>query len=93
MDHFRMNANKCEYKDKDRRLEEQFINGINDDDMMTEIIWEWTTVKKTCEITRKQSQEEGSAENKKTLIEAIKRQGQVWCHENAWTKELINLPE
>ena len=35
---FRIRANEFGYKEKDRRLKEQFINGINDDDMMTGII-------------------------------------------------------
>ena len=51
MGHFRIRVNECEYKEKDRRLEGQFINGINYDNMMTEIIQELTLVKKTSEIT------------------------------------------
>ena len=31
MDHLRIKANKCDYKEKDRRLKEKFINDINDD--------------------------------------------------------------
>ena len=31
-------ANECSYNEKNRRLREQFINGINDDDMMTKIV-------------------------------------------------------
>ena len=34
-------------KGKDRRLKEKFINGINDNDMMTEIIREMTAIQKT----------------------------------------------
>ena len=49
-----MKVNECKYKEKDRRLKEQFINGINDDKMMAEIIGELTTVKKTTEITSEQ---------------------------------------
>ena len=37
MDCLRINASECRYKERDKRLQEQFINGINDDDM-TEII-------------------------------------------------------
>ena len=37
MGDLRMKANKCSYMEKDERLKEQFINGINND-MMTEII-------------------------------------------------------
>ena len=42
MDHLIIKANKCEYKERDGSLKEQFINEINDDDMMTEIIRELT---------------------------------------------------
>ena len=34
-----------QYKERDGRLKEQFINGINDN-MMTEIIWELTAIKR-----------------------------------------------
>ena len=40
-------SNECDYGEKDMRLNEQSINGINDDDMMTEKIREQTTIKKT----------------------------------------------
>ena len=36
---------KHEHKEKDRRLNEQFINGINHDGMMSEIIKELTAYK------------------------------------------------
>ena len=54
MGHLGIKANKCEYKERDRRLKEQFINGINDDDMITENIRELTVIKRTNEITSKQ---------------------------------------
>ena len=41
----RMKTNESNYKEKDRRLKEQFINGINDE-MMTEIIGELTIIRK-----------------------------------------------
>ena len=44
-------ANKFWYKEKDRRLKVQFINGINDNDMGIEKIGELTTFKKTNEVT------------------------------------------
>ena len=31
---------------KDKRLKEQFINGVNDDNMMTGVIWELTKMKR-----------------------------------------------
>ena len=51
------NKSKCCYKEKDRRLKDQFINSINDyddNDMMTEIMRELTAIKNTSEITSKQ---------------------------------------
>ena len=50
MGHLRIKANECKYKERDRRLKEQFINGINDDDMMTEIISELSVFKKADDI-------------------------------------------
>ena len=35
MGHLRIKANKRKYKERDRRLKEQFTNRINDDDVMT----------------------------------------------------------
>ena len=46
MGYLRIKANKHGYKDKDIRLKEQFINGINDHDMMTEIMKELTSIKR-----------------------------------------------
>ena len=40
-------ANVCGYKDRDRRLKDQFINGISDKEMVTEIIRGLTTIKET----------------------------------------------
>ena len=49
--HLRMKANECGFKEKDRKLKEQFINDISDDDIMTEIIKELIATKKINEIT------------------------------------------
>ena len=46
-------AKESGYKEKDRRLKEQFINGINDDNI-AEIIGELIALKKTNEVTSKQ---------------------------------------
>ena len=51
MSHLRMKANECGYKEKERRVKEQLTNGIHDDDMMTEIIRELTTIEKTNDVT------------------------------------------
>ena len=37
--YLRIKANECKYKEIDRGPKEQFINGINNREMMTEIIW------------------------------------------------------
>ena len=44
-------SKKCQYQEKDKRLKENFINGINGDNLMTKIIIKLITVKKTSEIS------------------------------------------
>ena len=46
----RIKVNEYRYKERGRRLKEQLINGINNNEMMTEIIRELRAVKKTSEI-------------------------------------------
>ena len=46
MNYLGINRNICGYKEKDKRLKEQFINVINDDAMMTEITKELTAIKR-----------------------------------------------
>ena len=43
---------------KKKRLKEQFINSVNDDETVTEIIRELTTINKTNEFISKQGLEE-----------------------------------
>ena len=50
MDCLRVKVNQCEYKEKDSRLKEQFINGINDIYMVTKIVRELTGIKETDEV-------------------------------------------
>ena len=50
MGQLRIKANECNYEKRGKRLKEQLINGINDDDMITMIIREFTVTKKTKEI-------------------------------------------
>ena len=38
MGYLKIKVKECTYEERDRRLKEQFINGVNDNDMMTEII-------------------------------------------------------
>ena len=45
------NKNKCKYKDRDRRLKEQFINGINNHTLTMEIIRELTVLKDMNQVT------------------------------------------
>ena len=47
-------TNKIDYREKDRRLQEQPTNGIGGDDMMTEMIRGQAAIKRTKEITDKQ---------------------------------------
>ena len=44
-------AIECNYKELDRQLKEQFIHGLNDTDMLGEIIWELTKIHENEEIT------------------------------------------
>ena len=41
----KMKATECMYKEKDRRLKEQFIKGINDKSVTNEIIKDFTSIK------------------------------------------------
>ena len=47
-------ATDCKYKEYDRRLKEQFINGLVDENMEEEIIRELTASKDTSEVISKQ---------------------------------------
>ena len=42
---------ECKYKELDKHLKEQFINGLKDDGMMVEIVWEHTSVVNTSSVT------------------------------------------
>ena len=50
MDHQRLKANECGYKEKEKSLKVHFINGISDDEMMIEIIRELTVIKETNKV-------------------------------------------
>ena len=69
-------ADECEYKENDRRQKEQFINSINNDEMMTDITLELTSVKKTSEVVIDPGinlgHKDGSAERTKSTDEATK---------------------
>ena len=51
MGQLRVRVTKFTYKERDKRLKEQTINGINDQVMMAEIIKEPTAIKVTSEVT------------------------------------------
>ena len=44
-------AIECYYKELDRQLKQQFIHGLNDTDMLREIIQELTKIQENTEIT------------------------------------------
>ena len=51
---FRLAAVQCNYKEIDRQLKEQFIHGLNDNDMLAEIIRELTKAEKNTAVTSEQ---------------------------------------
>ena len=53
MGRIRLKVIECSFKERDRRLKEQFINGISNEEMMTKIIREVTQIKKN-KITSEQ---------------------------------------
>ena len=80
MDCLRVKANECKYQERERRLKEQFIIGINDDDVINEIIVrELNTIKKTHEITHKEGR---STEKEKSILYATRGE-RIWLCEKA----------
>ena len=51
MGRLRIAAIECIYQELDRQLKEQFIHGLNDKEMLGEIIKEITTIKRNDTIT------------------------------------------
>ena len=54
MGRFRLAVVECNYREVDRQLKEQFIHGLNNNDMLTEIIRELTTAEESVDITSEQ---------------------------------------
>ena len=54
MGRFRLEAIECNYKETDRQLKEQFIHGLNDNDMLVEIIRELTKTEEGSDVASKQ---------------------------------------
>ena len=50
----RIAAKECNYQESDRWVKEECINGINDDNMLIEIVTELKAMKKTRKITSNQ---------------------------------------
>ena len=48
-----LSAVECNYRELDRQLKEQFIHGLNDTDMLGEIIQELTKIHENEKITSK----------------------------------------
>ena len=53
MGHLRAKVDECKYRESDRKLKEQFIYVINDNDMMTKIIRDLPVIKKMNKRTTK----------------------------------------
>ena len=45
MGHLRVKTSECAYKERDRRMKEQILYGINYDNIITEFIRELTVIK------------------------------------------------
>ena len=54
MSHLRIKSNECNYREHDRQLKEQFINGINNEMMAAKIIKELLDMQKTSDIESEQ---------------------------------------
>ena len=50
----RIAAAECNCKELDRQLKEQFVHGLNDNEMLTEIIYKLTTMTNTSTVTSEQ---------------------------------------
>ena len=68
---------ECNYKEIDRKLKEQFIHGLNDNDMLAEIIRELSKAEESTAVTSEQvlilARERGSPKNP--------------FHNNSWSKQ------
>ena len=51
MGRLRLAVVECNYREVDRQLKEQFLQGLNDNDMLTEIIRELTKAEESADIT------------------------------------------
>ena len=54
MGRLRLAAIGCNYREVDRQLKEQFLHGLNDNDMLAEIIRELTKAEESADITSHQ---------------------------------------
>ena len=51
MGRLRIEVAECNYKEVDSEFKEQFINSLNDNDMLVEIICELTDMTDMCKVT------------------------------------------
>ena len=51
MGRLRLAALECNYKEIDRQLKQQFVHGLNDNDMLAEIIRELTKMEEVSDVT------------------------------------------
>ena len=90
MGHFRIKAMNVNIKKKIEDWKKQFIDGINKDNVMTEIIWQLTAVKKTCKISSEQvlAWARGvEVQRTQKVIIKVSKDKRYQCCEKSWTKE------
>ena len=54
MSKLRLAVVECNYREVDRQVKEQFVHGLNNNDMLTEIIRELSKAKESVDITSEQ---------------------------------------
>ena len=54
MRRLRISVAECSYKEVDRQLKEQLVHGLNDNDMITEIIYKLTAMEDMSIVTSEQ---------------------------------------
>ena len=80
MGHFKFKANEYGYKG-DRTLKENFINGIVDEEIMTEVSRELTAVKENSKVMSEQVLcWARRVEVQNALSEATKETQRIWCY-------------
>ena len=95
MDHLRIKANECNYKECVRQLKEQFINGINDEIMTAEIMKELTTIGKISDITSEQvlskAKRVEARRDQKVMLSSIRTNFDMVRHMRHYNENIRNL--